>query len=92
MQKDVWLEVAINGAAGRGFQPLIPITIDDIVSESVECARSSASVVHIHVYDDSGQPSEDVELYRRAIEGIKEQVDIIAVSYTHLTLPTTPYV
>ena len=29
---------------------------------------------------------------KRVIEAIKEQLDILPVSYTHLTLPTTPYV
>lgn len=73
----VWLEVAVNGAAGTEYQPLIPITTDNIIKQAVDCAKAGATIVHVHVYDDAGHPTEDVDLYRRVIEGIKEQVDII---------------
>lgn len=76
-QKKVWLEVAVNGAAGTGYQPLIPITTSEIITQAVDCANAGATIIHMHVYNDAGQPTEDVDLYRRVIEGIKEQVDII---------------
>ena len=34
----------------------------------------------------------DPEKYRDAIEAIKKDIAYMPVSYTHLTLPTTPYV
>jgi uncharacterized protein (DUF849 family) len=76
-QNEAWLEVAINGVAGKGFQPLIPITPEEIINQAVDCAKAGATIIHTHVYDDKGQPTEDADLYRRVIEGIKEQVDII---------------
>lgn len=73
----VCVEVALNGAAGQGFQPLIPITATEIIAQGIDCAKAGASVVHLHAYNDKGQPCEDVDIYQRIIEGIKEKVDVI---------------
>ena len=44
-------------------------------------------------YLDFEQPIAELEDKIDALESIKDDVDIAkAVSYTHLTLPTTPYV
>lgn len=75
--KAVWLEVALNGAAGQAFQPLIPISVDDIVADGVACAKAGAAIVHVHAFTEEGQPSEDVDIYSRIIEGIKSQCDAI---------------
>ena len=72
----VWLEVALNGAAGQAFQPGIPVEPADIIEQAVACADAGASIVHLHVYAD-GQPVEDADLYTRVFEGIREQVDVI---------------
>ena len=76
-KNDVWLEVALNGAAGKQYQPLIPIRPKDLIIQGVECAKAGASIVHLHAYDENGLPTEDVDIYRRVIEGIKAQVDVI---------------
>ncbi len=74
----VWLEVALNGPWGRGLQPRIPITVQEIVAEGIACAREGAAVVHVHAYDGStGRQRDDAETYRRIIEGIREQADVI---------------
>ena len=59
-------------------QPLMPVTINALVSEGIECARAGASVIHIHVYDpDTGHQFEDFDAYRAVIEGIREVEDVI---------------
>lgn len=73
----VWLEVALNGAAGQSFQPLIPITVEDIIEQGITCAKAGAAIVHLHAYTPDGQPTEDVDTYSRIIEGIKNQCDVI---------------
>ena len=73
----VWLEVALNGAAGTAFQPNIPITVDAIVKEGIACAKAGAAIVHVHAYNEAGQGVEEADLYTRIIEGIREQVDVI---------------
>jgi uncharacterized protein (DUF849 family) len=77
-QKKTWLEVALNGPWGRGKQPRIPLTVDEIVREGIECAKGGAAILHLHAYDEaSGKPHEDAELYTRIITGIRERCDAI---------------
>ncbi|HKT14040.1 MAG TPA: 3-keto-5-aminohexanoate cleavage protein [Allosphingosinicella sp.] len=76
--RKLWLEVALNGGWGRKLQPLIPVSVREIVEEGIACVRAGASIVHFHAYDEaSGRPSDDAELYAAVIEGIREQVDAI---------------
>ena len=77
-KKRIWLEVALNGGWGRERQPLIPVSVREIVEEGVACARAGASIIHFHAYDEAtGHPSDDAELYIAVIEAIREQVDAI---------------
>lgn len=73
----VWLEVALNGAAGQQLQPGIPVAPEDIIRQAVECADAGAAVIHLHAYDDAGQPVEEADIYARIIEGVREQRDVI---------------
>ena len=77
-QEKIWLEVALNGGWSRGRQPLIPVSVREIVDEGVACVRAGASIVHFHAYDEgTGLPSDNADLYLAVIEGIREQVDAI---------------
>lgn len=73
-----WLEVALNGAWGTQLQPGIPVRIEDIIAEGLACAAEGAAIVHVHAYDEqSGQQSDNPELYARIIEGIRSRADCI---------------
>jgi len=84
MKKTVWLEAAINGAAGRALQPRIPITPEEIIADALACAEAGAAIVHLHVYDSTGAPVEDAALYARVIEGVRARSD--AIVYPTLAL------
>jgi uncharacterized protein (DUF849 family) len=76
--RSIWLEVALNGPWGRELQPGIPITVAELVEDGIACARAGAAVVHVHAYDErTGRQRDDAETYRRIIEGIREQEDVI---------------
>ena len=80
----VWLEVALNGAAGPRLQPRIPTTPEAIVAEGIACARAGAAIVHLHAYDSGGSPCEDAELYARMLGEIREATG--AIVYPTLAL------
>ncbi len=80
----VWLEVALNGAVGPSLQPNIPVSISAIVEEGVACANAGASIIHLHAYDDQGNPTEDADIYAQIIEGIRARCD--AIVYPTLAL------
>ena len=78
MSRTVWLEVALNGPWGRTLQPGMPITVGELVADGIACARAGAAIVHVHAYDErTGRQRDDAETYRRIIEGIREQEDVI---------------
>jgi uncharacterized protein (DUF849 family) len=79
----VWLEVALNGTWGTTRQPWAPVTTAALVAEAVACIDAGASIVHLHAFDDAGQPREAYELYAPVLEAIRAARD--AVCY-----PTVP--
>jgi uncharacterized protein (DUF849 family) len=88
LQKTV-LEVALNGPWARDLQPLMPISVPDLIAQGNACARAGASVVHLHVYDPTtGRQFEDYDAYRAVIEGIRETADVIV--YPTLPLSGSP--
>ena len=81
-----WLEAALNGGWSRQRQPGIPIKIEEIVQQGVDCAKAGAAIVHVHAYDEaSGRQKDDAKLYARIIESIRAKVDAIV----YPTIPTT---
>lgn len=83
-ERAVWLEVALNGAAGRQYQPNIPMTPDEIIEDGVACAKGGAAIVHLHAYNEKGEPTEDADIYSKIIEGVRNQCD--AIVYPTLAL------
>ena len=80
-----WLEVSVNGPWSRDRQPGIPISVKDIVAQSIDCARAGAAVIHVHAYDEkTGRQKDDADLYIAIIEGIREKVDVVVY-------PTLPF-
>jgi 3-keto-5-aminohexanoate cleavage enzyme len=76
--RKTWLEVSLNGPWGRGRQPGIPVTVDEIVEQGIACAKAGAAIVHVHAYDEAtGKPKEDAETYARIIDGIRSGSDAI---------------
>ncbi len=78
MKHKTWLEVALNGSWTRALQKRIPVTVDEIIADGVDCVRAGAAIVHLHAYDAAlGRQRDDPDIYARIIEGIREQVDAI---------------
>ena len=74
----IWIEAALNGPWGRERQPLIPVSVDEIVADGIAVAQSGAAIVHVHAYDEqTGRQNDDWQTYARIIEGIRARVDVI---------------
>ncbi|WP_353094395.1 3-keto-5-aminohexanoate cleavage protein [Tissierella praeacuta] len=55
-----------------------PITVDEIVEDIIKCREVGASVAHIHVRDERGEPTCDRILYKEVLDKLKEKnCDII---------------
>ena len=73
------ITAAVTGSRNtKDVTPYIPITPEEIAQSCIECWRAGASVVHIHVRDlESGLGTQDYDLYKRVVDPVREQTDLI---------------
>ena len=66
---------APNGARkSKKDHPALPITPDELADCAESIADAGASIMHVHVRDDSGGHSLDVRRYRAAIDAIRARI------------------
>ncbi len=69
---------AITGAETTKEQnPALPITPDEQAEEAYECWKAGASIIHLHVRDAAGKPSQSVERFKEVIEKIQKKCPVI---------------
>ena len=72
------LTAAIVGAEiTREQTPYLPITADEIADEAARCREAGAAVIHLHVRDDDGRPTQSRERFAADIEKIRAKTDCI---------------
>lgn len=72
------ITAAIVGAeTTRAQNPHLPITAEEIGQEAARCAQAGASVIHLHVRDDAGNPSQDRARFAAAISAIRARTDVV---------------
>ena len=75
---DVILTAAIVGAEiTREQTPHLPITAEEIADEAARCREAGAAVIHLHVRNDDGSPTQSRERFAEAIEKIRAKTDCI---------------
>jgi 3-keto-5-aminohexanoate cleavage enzyme len=69
---------AITGAETTKEQnPALPTNPDEQAQAAYDCWKAGASVIHLHVRDDKGSPSQSVERFRETIEKIRKKCPVI---------------
>lgn len=77
------LTAAIVGAeTTRAQTPHLPITAAEIAVEAARCRDAGASVIHLHVRNPDGTPTQSRELFGEAIDRIREKTDVIVQTST----------
>jgi 3-keto-5-aminohexanoate cleavage enzyme len=77
------ITAAIVGAeTTREQTPHLPITPEEIGEEARRCVLAGASVIHLHVRDEAGRPSQDAARFRAAIAAIRARTDVIIQAST----------
>jgi 3-keto-5-aminohexanoate cleavage enzyme len=61
----------------RAQTPYLPITADEIGEEARRCREAGAAMVHIHVREPDGTPSQSPELFAKAIAAIRSRCDVL---------------
>jgi 3-keto-5-aminohexanoate cleavage enzyme len=77
MEKVV-ITCAVSGAeTTREQNPNLPITPQEISAAAVEAYHAGASILHLHVRDTEGQPTQDVEVFRTVMELVRQKCDMV---------------
>src|SRR5947209_970371 len=80
---DAIVTAAIVGAEiTRAQTPHLPITAEEIADEAARCRDAGASVIHLHVRNPDGTPTQASEVFARAIEAIRRKTDVIVQTST----------
>lgn len=80
--KPLLITCALVGAeVTREQTPHLPLTAEEIASQAEACWRAGASVIHIHVRDEVGRPTQDPALFAEVERRIRQRCDVI-VQYT----------
>lgn len=70
----VILTCAITGAeTSKAKQPGLPITPREQALAARECQEAGASIIHLHVREDDGRPSQRLERFKESIDAIREE-------------------
>lgn len=71
---------AITGAeTSKQKQPALPITPQEQAIEAEKCVAAGASIIHLHVREDDGTPSQRPERFGEAIEAIRKRVPQVII-------------
>ena len=80
---DLVLTAAIVGAeTTREQTPHLPITAREIADEAARCREAGAAVIHLHVREPDGRPTQSAERFAEAIEAIRKKTDCVVQTST----------
>lgn len=69
---------AVTGAeTTRKDNPNLPVTPEEIADSACEAYNVGASILHLHVRDKDGRPTQDLDVFRETIELIRKKCDIV---------------
>mgnify|MGYP000984423937 FL=1 len=72
------ITAALTGAeTTREHNPNLPMTPEEIAQAALEARGAGASIVHIHVRDEEGNPTQDMDIFRKTCDLIREKCDVI---------------
>jgi len=77
MQPVIITSAIVGAEVTKAQQPFLPITPEEIIESAVACFEAGAAIIHIHVRDAQGNATQDAQLFRRVVEGIRLRCDVI---------------
>jgi 3-keto-5-aminohexanoate cleavage enzyme len=72
------ITAALVGAeTTRKHNPNLPLTPEELAAAAHDACEAGASIIHLHVRDEAGQPTQDRGVFERTIRLIKQRCDAI---------------
>jgi 3-keto-5-aminohexanoate cleavage enzyme len=91
MSKKVVITCAITGAeTTRAQNPALPLTPAEIADAAYDAWLAGASVLHLHVRDQDGLPTQDLGVFKDAIDRVRRKCDIVIETTTGGAVGMTP--
>jgi len=76
--KPLIITCAVIGAElTKANSPYLPLTPDAIAKSAIEAVKAGAHIIHLHVRDEKGRPSQRVDLFDETSKTIRKQCDCI---------------
>jgi len=83
MDNKLIITCAITGAeTTKEMNPALPITPEEIAQGAFEAYEAGASVLHLHVRQEDGTPTQDVAVFKKAMDLIRAKCDIVIETTT----------
>ena len=78
MHEKMIITCAVTGAETTREQNLnLPITPEEIAVAARDARAAGAAILHLHVRDEQGGPTQDLEVFRRTMDLIRAECDIV---------------
>ena len=78
MTDKIVITCAVTGAeTTREQNPALPVTPEEIADAALAAYEAGAAILHLHVRDENGVPTQDIDVFRDAVERIRQKCDII---------------
>ena len=78
MDKLIITVAPVGAEVTRKDNPNLPLTAAEIAEEAVQCRAQGASILHLHVRDAAGNPTQDKSAFQAVIEALgKKNSDLI---------------
>ena len=91
MSKAIFTAAITGSIHTPTMSPYLPITPDQIADNAIQACGAGAAAVHIHVRNpETGQPSPDLELFKKVLTKVKSKCDVIVCTTTGGGLGMTP--
>ncbi|MHA1475533.1 MAG: 3-keto-5-aminohexanoate cleavage protein [Promethearchaeota archaeon] len=74
------ITAAISGAeVTKNQNPNVPYTVEEIAREAESAYKAGASIIHLHVREDDGTPTQSKERFRECIEAIRKRCQDVII-------------
>lgn len=73
MEKLIVTAAVCGAEVTKKQNPAVPYTIEEIAREAFLAYRAGASIIHLHVREDDGTPTQDKHRFKAATDAIRQQ-------------------
>ncbi len=77
MDKLIITAALVGAEVTRQHNPNLPLSPEEIAQAALAAGAAGASIIHLHVRDEQGNPTQDKQVFRKVMGLIKETSDLI---------------